>query len=356
VWQEGQPAEQRSFVRYSADGGTTFAGRARLGQGDAFYELPDGPNRDPQVDVCHAEDGDVAVAVSILRIAPNQREVELDYFPLDGSTPTRNYLQNGPAGGQVPVAPDIACIGQRRLVGAFIDRSTDPAHLKVVIRRFDFCPVHCTPPLFYQFDLGPARASGGLSVAATADRAYVVWARGADVRLKSFSIADDLPATVTPHPAVTILESPRASDLTLGASGDRVVLAYRAANDARVRISDDRGQTFGPRIVYIDGPSEASELLAFPTSVDIRGGRILLGGGEQCCILGNNVTATSHFSPDGGVSWTSRSHSIHGMQLAALVSSGGGPRYLETWDQSRDVYPEPPRHQRLRVRGWALSR
>ena len=338
VWEEDRAAGRKSFLRISQDGGSTFRSIKKLGAGA----------QEPQVDVCDRFER-FAYVIGTYSTGPETRDVSLHLV----------HTANGSGGGgqfgrpddeRIARSPDVACVGRVRLAGAWFDESTSPTRVQVQIpSKGEFEPVP-----HFAANLGRGEVSRGLSVAATPHAVYVTWMRGDEVRFKRFSIGRDADATVTPHPTVTLFENPSAGRLRLAASGDRVALVYQARNDARIRISDDGGLTFSSAQTLIDGPS-VGEATAYPTSVDMRGSRILVNGLYRISFPGEippdeDITAHTLFSTNGGDTFERSTAMRQGIQIGALVRSGGIQIPAEAWDQSAKV-PQPM-HQKLRFRTW----
>lgn len=327
AWEEAQAAGPASFMRLSDDGGATYSPRFRLGYEGALV-------REAEVDACAGQ----AFAISAVAPAehPDRWDVGLAYASFDGigDNPEDNFL--GFDNETNARHPDVACVGNRALAGAWLDASHSPARVELLIREMEFCGDECTEPGFWnRYDLGPGRVADGVSVAATSDDVYVTWVRDDHVRIKHFSLGG--PGAVTPHPTVTLSGmKPGAAAPELAASASHLVLIYGAQNDARVRVSEDGGVTFGPRHTYVDGPSVGSAF-AYPTSVDIRGTHIWLEGTYVIFHVGDptpDVTAWSAESIDGGAGWTRDHQLIAGDKIGVLADVGGIERAAEAWDDS----------------------
>ncbi|HEV8054265.1 MAG TPA: hypothetical protein VGP30_05510, partial [Candidatus Limnocylindrales bacterium] len=158
VWEEDRAAGQKTFLRISQDGGSSFGPIEDLGA-DA---------QEPQVDVCDRFER-FAWVIGTYATGPETRDVSLhDVSTAQGGSLRFDGLFR-PDGERIARSPDIACVGRVRLAGAWFDESTSPTRVQVQIpsqKVFKVVPR-------FAANLGRGEVSRGLSVAATPHAVYV---------------------------------------------------------------------------------------------------------------------------------------------------------------------------------------
>jgi len=321
---------QYSWMRWSTDGGQTFAPRLALNNGAGAVST--------KAAIC----GGYVWVLTSIQTDPQTMSFALDAQQLGGPA---HVLSSFDKNVSVAVTSevtaldsDFACAGDKLLAATWTDPSTSPARMKVGIRPLWPCAQNpgpgCDPGPSYTFDLGQKRLHEGSYIAATDNAIYTAWIKdNGDMRFERFSAAAD--GTVTAHPVVTLLHSTAAHNPVLGAYGSRVVLAYNYGSEARVRISTDWGASFGPDTVL--APAPGGEPQAGAESVDVaRGGRILVEIAEGHCITCYGIDFSLGFlSTDGGVTWSNTSSHAHVRQIGAFFGAGATLKIAETWDQSQ---------------------
>jgi hypothetical protein len=320
-WNEDPPSGNRaSYVRWSTNGGNSFAPRIRLDTR---------PQREVQVDVCSGwawaasglnADGDWLVALDKRRLFGN--EVEQSVLTTDG----------------VSRYPDVACGGER-LVVAWFQRVGGQWRVKLHARGVhDEALGDSLPP--FDADLGPGTLRGGLAVAATADRVYVAWFRGSALKVRRYRIGSGSNHQLT-HLGTSTLANNGGSTPRLGADGDRVAIAY-GGGDARARVSTDQGSSWGPWRTLAEG---AFEIINYPGSVDVRGSRVIVAVVSESVGFG---TSWIERSTNNGQSWSEVPGSArqNGRMVGALAAPGGTTKVVQAWDQALSF----PEFQRVRFR------
>ena len=251
-WDEDPPSGNRaSYVRWTTNGGVSFAPRVRLDTR---------PQREVKVDVCAGW----AWATASLSVGGDQL-ISLDKRRLVGSEVEQSVLTTD----GVSRGPDVACGGER-LVVAWFQRAGDTWRVKLHARGVHDEPAGDSLPPF-DADLGTGSLSRGLAVAATADRVYVAWFRGNALKVRRYRIGSGSNHQLT-HLGTSTITDQGGSTPRIGADGARVAVAY-GGGDVRARVSTNRGGSWGPRRTLAQG---AFELFNEPGSVDIRGSRIIV--------------------------------------------------------------------------------
>lgn len=312
-WWENQPG-QVGFIRLSEDGGQTFQPRIMR------------PQR-VSLDVCDGRAWG-------LTVRPSGR-VGIAGFPFaGGASVSGNYT--GPTGAESAYenGRDLACVGGRRLAAAWLEQSTSPPHVQVLVRPYPGCvPCGSLPWSFHDIGTGQLIGGTGPYMDATYRDIYVAWLQGTTMKFKHFSVGTDENATVTAHPTLTLFQVAGGSRFSqVAARGSRVVLSYQDGWDTTIRISDNKGASFGPEIVVVDGHALGG--VTEPTSLDLLGPYILVGILRQASTLGWGMLST-----DGGVIFNETSSHAGGGQGGELFRMEGVVRIAEIWDQ---YYANPP--------------
>ena len=239
-------------------------------------------------------------------------------------------------------------MGTRRLAAAWFQKSGSTWRVKVRTRGVILYPKGDMPPE-QSFDLGTGDEGRGLAIAATKDRVYVAWVQGTSIKLRRFSVGSAPHYNLSSLGTSTVGSLPHGGSVELGAQGDRVVLAYTQNSDVRLRRSTNRGASFGSSKT-IRNNSDEGFVSAWPTSVSIKGERMVVGVTEVAGDIGFDGAGFGYLSTNGGSSWTSKPHHLHGLLVAGLVKVGDGYRYAEAWDQSIHDESDDPAVERLRFR------
>jgi hypothetical protein len=314
VWSEIHP-RVRSFVRWSTDASATFHAKVALAG-----------RSESRVGVC---------AGFIWVLSAAGRNTHIDALSLDGSIHRERSFSLDTHNG------DVACVGIRGLATVW-ERDVNGRH-RLDLRIWTISG-NGRLAQAGTFDLGAADTEEAPSVTATNATVYVAWMNGRALRLKTVDIGPGADLSVTPHSTKTITTfvTRLAGRPSVAADGSRVVLAYRYKGEARVRISDDRAQSFRPFTVLVHMPPN-TEGFAIPLSVDAFAGRILVEVDSGCCA---GVASKGFLSSDGGSTWPPTPTHKNGEQLGALFGTQVQPRFAEAWDDSG---PFPTQlHQKVR--------
>lgn len=263
AWHQVGAEMYRGYVRWSEDAGATFEPRRRLN--------PGGPAAFPNLAMCYQ---------SLWAMSAIYREegpqVAIDAFPLAGGTfvPERHFILDEARTG------DIAC-GGRFVSLAWIDFSTSPSHARLRVlaigHECDGCPTQ------WDFDLGAVDTN--VQVTATDGTIQATTTNGGNVKIRRFLISrgHDGGVFFDRRPAVRLFHDRSVNGVELDADGPRVAMAYQHAGDVVLKISDDRGRTFGGPTTLIEAcphdgvaaafawrPALASSTLCRPSVIDGR--------------------------------------------------------------------------------------
>ena len=308
------------YVRWSVDGGDGF---------DATHQLDARPTKGMAVDTC---DGWAWAAATLRTTAspPHQWHVALNGWVLSGPSYERSQITHGGVSRDV----DLACVGDRRLALAYLQKVSGHWRLKVFSRTAS--RTFGDDPPDQAFDLGVVASPGGLAIAATNDRVYVTWFAAGAQHLKRFDVAAGPHAMLSARPTQLLSDHGYQFTPKIAADGSRVVIAWTDHADLVARVSTNGGTAWGPRRILEDMPFP-SEVGSWPTNADIDGSRIIVGGG----IVGGSTP--QDFSGEGfvdrslndGAGWARVPGTRHadGRALGAYVRIGGVPRVAVTWDQ-----------------------
>lgn len=317
---EQEGATQKAFMRWSLDGGNTWKATRRLDTR---------PIRELQVDTCKGWAWGVA-GLHVPEAPAGEWLISLDGYKMNGSPHEASILT---LSGQSRT-PDIACAGGKRLAVAWFRKVSGGHRVKFFSRGILLNPLGDNPPEV-KHDLGMGNLQRGLSVAATKDRIYVAWFKGDNLMLRRYGVgaAPNFPIT---HLGTQSLGSYQYGNYPrLGAAGGRVALAYMNRADLVVRVSANRGVSWGAQRTLRDEPFP-SEIAASPTNVDVRGSRILVSGIEQGGIETPSGKGFLYQSNDGGGSWAQVTGSVkNGSRVVgAFMSPGGVTKRAMAWDDA----------------------
>ncbi len=314
VWQKGN----LSFIRWSADRGDTFAARRSL-RGAGLEAT------DPRLATC----GDFLWAASVWR-SGDIAEIGIDWFAPGSAQSGRFTIGLGHS-------PDIACFGD--VLGVTYSRDE---RLRLAIFEGP-CANACVPAS--DQDLGTAPEFELATIAAT-DRGFVVARQANGILVHRFIVTDDGGGLdVSRKPAIEIGQEGWFPQVA--ADGTRVVVAYQRLGQTHLRISDNRGKSFGPRIIVSRFCRNCFEGSSSPTSVDVRGSWILV---EVVRGMGvpPAIEMQGFFSINTGQSWTKLDTHTGGHQHGVLVDG----EVAEAWDKhlyADPVYGDVPQELRFRA-------
>lgn len=305
VWQEGQ----RSYMRWSDDGGDTFAAKVSLRRGLRAT--------DPRLAAC----GDFLWAASVWR-TDTAANVGIDYRQVALGSAGAGRFKVGPG-----FNPDIACKGS--VVALTYSDSAERLRLAIMDGP---CMSPCVPA--FAADLGPAPEFGLASIAAT-DRGFVVAWKASGIAVQRVIVEDDGDTlSVELRPPTTLMAGKDAWNPAIDGDGARVVLAYSRRGQTHMRISETRGRTFGSRIIVSEFCRDCLEGGSSPLSVDARSGRILVevgaGAGTPTA-----VEERGYLTDDAGQTWTKTPIHTGGTQMGVLLPGS----LAEAWD--KNVYADP---------------
>lgn len=315
-------------IRSGSERDATLAWSSDGGQAWSTHGLwPASQVLETEVTIC---DG-FAVAV-FARLLGDHRDIISDARSLGSS----DYTVRGWTGLDVYARrPDVGCVANDELVLAWF-QETDDGHA-VRVGTGHAVGTHLSPQ---SFGLGKGTPGRDLSIAVTSDRVYVAWFRGDELKLRRFRIGTGSGHPLTNLGTRTLATLKGGSTPEIGASGSRVVVAYRQNGDLKVRRSTNKGSSFGSARTL---RNVGSGITVTPTTVALRGRLVVVGAVE---LGGASQRGRGYRSTDGGASFSQVSSHASGRVVAGVFGSGAPSWYAEAWDGSI-TKPAP---QRLRYR------
>ena len=301
----------KSYLRWSADGGTTFTPRHVLRNGWRA--------KNPRVDAC----ADMVWVASEWHSDVNQN-VGLDFF--DTGADTTRRFRVGPG-----AAPDVACFGNVVAVTRW-----NAGHIYVNMYNGPCGPSSCVG---IQRDLGPGDFDSPARVAATDNGFAVSWLT-ASLNVQHFEVTTSGGLHVVPGPVVSMLQNKDVRKPVVAGDGSRVVVAYSRLGQTHMRISENYGASFGPRIIVSKFCRDCPEGGSQPMGIDARGGDILVevlsaGGAPP------DYDAKGFLTHNDGNNWL-KTPSNRGQKFGVLR----GDTLAEAWDDSlARGFPYPSRPQ-----------
>jgi hypothetical protein len=315
-----------SYIRWSTDDhgeGMTF---------DPTVALRGGLRaKDPRLAACN----DYLYAASVWDTAAGDK-IGIDWAaPMSGEHARGRYVL---APG---TRPDIACMPNGLIAVTYMSGEL----VRFAIFDGENCGNPCVP--IYQDNPGAMPEFGRASVTAT-DRGFVVAWMGPGIWVQRYVVTMDPGVTVTRKPIVSVGEE--AWFPQIAADGARVVLAYQRRGQTHMRISENHGKNFGPKIVVAKFCLDCPEGSSAPNSVDALDGRIMV----HVSMGGGIPTAIDHvrfLTSNDGRNWTKTPAGQGGRSFGVLVDGA----LAEAWGNhvyAGSIYGSQP--QEIRFRGLSL--
>lgn len=318
-----------SYLRWSMDEGATFSPEWPLRGGS--------PTKSPRLASC----GNWMWATSLWRTTSGVSRALVDYLDVTAPEATAGRFR-------IPDAfrADIACRDGVVAVAYSVSNGTSDGTMFTVMDGQ--CSDPCTPAFTTMLS---TNADEGPQVAAVDDGFVVTWLPGQGLAVQHFAVAGSgAGISVTPDAPTTILPGINLWSPVIAGDGSRVVVVYVRRNDTHMRISEDYGHTFGPRIIVKSIANDSCCAGSSPDSVDARNGRILvevtMGGGDPPAI-----GMTGRFTKNDGATWKTTTRHGGGTQIGVLRAGFAA----EAWDAhhySSSVYGNVP--QRIDFRTTSL--
>ena len=317
VWQN----RGKSYIRWSTDDpaeNMTFSAPVALREGLRAT--------DPRLAAC----ADYMFATSVWKTSNGDR-IGIDWMAPASGPQARGRYVLGPGN-----RPDIACMPSNGLV-AVTYMSGELARLAI----FDgeYCGNPCVP--MFQHNLGAMPEFGRATVAAT-DRGFVVSWMGPGIYVQRFTVSS---SGVTAYPAISV--GTNSWYPQIAADGERVVIAYQRRGQIHMRISENRGRTFGARIMVSRFCLDCPEGSSSPDSVDADDGRIMVhvarGRGTPAAI-----DQVRFLTANDGESWAKTSAGEGGSAFGVLLDGA----LAEAWDNhvyADSIYGSQPQEIRFRT-------
>ncbi len=226
----------------------------------------------------------------------------------------------------------VACAGKNLIAIGWLEKMDGKVRARLMLRSAE--PLGDAPAFEETYDLGAAVLKDGIGVAATPDAVQVVWTKGGkrNIRAKRFLVSGSGIPSITPNPTTTIaFEDARFPQIA--ARGSRVVVSYTDAGKIKVKLSKNRGGSYGKatKIVgngTINKPSRSH-------SVDIIGSRIVV---EASANKQGAFTSRRIQSQNLGSTWKTQDFGNNGARVGALLrKKGKDPKLMEAWHNNGSV-------------------
>lgn len=297
-----------SYLRWSLDDGATFSAEWPLRAGN--------PAKSPRLASC----GNWMWATSLWRTTAGSGRVTVDFLDVTAPATTAGKFVI-----QDAFTADIAC---NNGVVAVAYWSSTGLMLTVVDGS---CAQPCTPAFTTTL---ATNANEAPQIAAVDDGFVVTWPPGQGLVVQHFAVAGSgAGISVTPDAPVTLLPGIAVWSPVIAGDGSRVVVVYVRRNDTHMRISEDYGQSFGPRIIVKSIANDPCCSGSGPDSVDARDGRILvdvgMGGGDP-----PGIHMAGRFTTNDGATWKTTTGHSGGTQIGILLSGFA----VEAWDSHHYAY------------------
>ncbi len=246
---------------------------------------------------------------------------------------TRRVISGG-AGQVFVTAPSVdrrvrdvsvACVGNRFLAIAWLEKSGGKFRAKLMLRDLDTLAPAATKQVF---GLGKALFNGGITVAASGTAVHVAWTHGdkKQLRYKRFDIGPGGDPKVTKNPTTTV-GFDGTSKPELAVRGKKVALGYGKNGKVFFKLSTDLGESFGSAHKLIDTGTKAVPSRLH--SVDISGSRIVV---EASRAKGGKTTAERIESKNLAASWKNSVFGNNGTRMGALIKNSNTKSKLnEAW-------------------------
>lgn len=282
--------------------------------------------KDPRVAACN----DYLFATSVWN-TPSGDKIGIDWRAPMSGVQGRYVLAPG-------TMPDIACMPNGLVAVTYMSGEL----ARLAIFDGEYCGNPCVP--MFQYNLGAAPEFGRATVAAT-DRGFVVSWMGPGIYVQHFVVTS---SGISVKPLITVGQDSWYPQIA--ADGARVVIAYSRRGQTHMRISENRGKTFGPRIIVSGYCLECSEGSSSAESVDVRDGRIMVhvvrGGG-----IPTALEQVRFLTSNDGNKWARTATGQGGNAFGVLLDGA----LAEAWDNhvyAGSIYGSQP--QEIRFRGESL--
>jgi len=315
TWQEPGAGGPKVGLRTSVDSGASFGPISWVNK-----------SRQSAVDICG---GSELNAVYAKKVSSGNWRIDHAVGSIDGDGFLRTPVSLAPG---VNGYPDVACAGGRVFVSWFQrDGGGDRLKLAHGIRNDGAFET----PMTLGFD-DETFFGRSLAVAGTSDTAYAVFTKSSgDLRFRSWSIGSGPGFAVTPQATRIIGPASRensADGAVIAAAGSKVAVAWFKCGGIFARVSNDRGQTWGPVRKVLEHMACDGDFGASQRSIAIRGNRIVISylafGIPNVSITGL-IRTTNDFatSTDDVITFANRDE-----HLLGYVTVGGTTRLAAAFD------------------------
>jgi hypothetical protein len=259
--------------------------------------------------------------------------VVLDLRSIDGSVSASRILATGR--DLSATGNDITCVAGRRLATFWDEYVSGELHLKVAV-----VPV-VSALKAYEFDLGVVPIYRIRGIAATDTRIWMAWSTDSSVIVQRLNVGSGAKMKVAMGTRTELYPQCPALSVGVAAAGRRVYVAYECPGSAVLRISNDRGTTFGKERVIYQSASDAVGVYGLAARQNVVAASIHVGPWCWGCVGSNRAV----YSTNWGRAWIAEGPTNTGgyMPNVALLGSGESMRIVQAWDNrtSHESYGNP---------------
>ena len=305
-------------VAFSKDAGQTYLrGTGKLRQ----FTVAGLGKFGVSLDIC-----DDAIWVASAANAPGDRANDTDVIIsrrlVDGGA--GQVFVTAPSRNRIVRSADVACLAKNFIAVAWLEKIGGETRARLIIQDQD----SLAPTAFKKsYNLGKAELDGGISVAGTADGAYVAWTKGKGrhVKYQRFSLSAGDEPTISRDKIIEISRRD-ASWPQVAARGNHVVVAYTDNGKVKVKTSTDRGASFSSPNKIVPHGKKAKPSRSW--SLAIKGDRIVVEASRNVAGTNSPVRVQSF---DFGSSWQTTTFGHKGARYGALQAVGEGSSLKEGW-------------------------
>jgi hypothetical protein len=297
-----------------------------------------GKTFNPPVDLGTANPGAVTLCgdgVVGIRLDTGAGTVKLDRRVVAG--PQSSYIISTIASGRdlTLTGIGVVCVDGRRIATFWDEYVGGELHLKVAV-----VSVHLALQA-YEFDLGPAPIYRIRGITATRTGIWIAWSTDSSVIVQRLDVGTGTKMKVKVGTRTELDPGCAAGSVGVAAAGRRVYVAYDCSGEAILRISNDRGTTFGRERVIYQSATDPVSIYGLAAKQNVVAASVHVGPWCGGCVGSNRAV----YSTNWGRAWTAEGPTNTGGYMAnvALLGSGSTMRVVQAWDNrtSHESYGNP---------------